>query len=257
MSDATELSRKQFGASAADYLTSEIHAKGESLDWMLKMAQPQSHWKAIDIGTGAGHTAVKFSPHVQSVAVTDPTPQMLGVAKSNVEKHNLKNLEFVQAAADKLPFPNDAFDLATCRLAAHHFADLQVAFREIHRVLKPGGVFVIADNFTLPDAEQAKYHNDFESLRDPSHQRLLSLVDQEEQLQQAGFAVVEFVELSKAENLEPWANRQRCSPEVKTQLRDMLAKMPKQLQMLLDPKPLAEDDWTFTLWESVFLTRRL
>src|SRR5439155_22382419 len=103
-------------------------------------------------------------------------------------------------------------------------------------ILKPGGRFALADNITLPDAQSAKFHNDFERLRDPSHQQLVALVELEDQLMQAGFEVLEFVELSKSTGFEPWVDRQRCSAQTKERWRQVLANMPKALEMLMAPK---------------------
>src|SRR5262249_13361413 len=54
-------------------------------------------------------------------------------------------IEFKEAPADSLPFPDSSFDAVTCRFGAMFFPDLQKALRECRRVLKPGGkvVFIV------------------------------------------------------------------------------------------------------------------
>ena len=63
--DAKTLSRQRFGKFAAEYVTSQGHAKGSELDLLVEIAQPASSWSALDIATGGGHTALKFAPHVK------------------------------------------------------------------------------------------------------------------------------------------------------------------------------------------------
>ena len=74
------LSQQRFGQHAQAYVTSKPHAQGSDLDRLLKIAQPEVSWVVLDIATGGGHTALKFSPHVAHVTVTDITAVMLEAA---------------------------------------------------------------------------------------------------------------------------------------------------------------------------------
>jgi ubiquinone/menaquinone biosynthesis C-methylase UbiE len=71
------LVQEQFGASAADYAASAVHAKGESLARLVALTKPQAAWRVIDVATGAGHTALAFAPHVGHVVASDITEPML------------------------------------------------------------------------------------------------------------------------------------------------------------------------------------
>jgi hypothetical protein len=57
-----ELVQAQFGAHATDYVHSDVHSRGESLDLLLGRLQCDSICSALDIATGAGHTALALSP---------------------------------------------------------------------------------------------------------------------------------------------------------------------------------------------------
>src|SRR5215831_6610108 len=74
------LVQRQFGANAAKYATSRPHAQGASLSRLVEMVAPKAYWRAIDVATGAGHTAFAFAPHVAHVIASDLTVQMLHVA---------------------------------------------------------------------------------------------------------------------------------------------------------------------------------
>ena len=56
------LVQQQFGANAANYVGSTVHAKGASLAGLVEAVQPEAHWSCIDVATGAGHTAIAFAP---------------------------------------------------------------------------------------------------------------------------------------------------------------------------------------------------
>jgi len=73
------------------------------------------------------------------VTATDLGSGMLAVAEEGARAHGLTNLTFRQADAHALPFADETFDRVTCRFGAMYFADSPTAFREIYRVLKPGG----------------------------------------------------------------------------------------------------------------------
>ena len=76
------LVQQQFGAHAAAYATSVVHAKGASLGRLVELVKPESHWQALDIATGAGHTAAAFAPHVARVIASDITDEMLDEIES-------------------------------------------------------------------------------------------------------------------------------------------------------------------------------
>ena len=71
--NAKSLNQAQFGANAANYASSPVHAKGASLDRMVELAAPQASWRGLDIATAAGHTAFAFAPHVLEMTATDLT----------------------------------------------------------------------------------------------------------------------------------------------------------------------------------------
>ncbi|MCA9917809.1 MAG: methyltransferase domain-containing protein, partial [Anaerolineales bacterium] len=117
--------QQQFGANAAAYATSTVHAKGYSLARLVEITQPQPDWQVLDVATAAGHTAFVFAPHVAHVIASDLTPEMLTVAAGLATEKGLSNVSFEPADAEALPYQDATFDLVTCRIAPHHFPDIQ------------------------------------------------------------------------------------------------------------------------------------
>src|SRR5690606_39820909 len=62
--------------------------------------------------------------------------------------------------AEDLPFADGSFDLVTCRIAPHHFADVQRAVHEVARVLRPGGLFLLIDSVAPEDPELDEFLNE-------------------------------------------------------------------------------------------------
>ena len=73
------------------------------------------------------------------VTATDLGPGMISLAKELAATKGLKNIDFKIAHAESLPFPNESFDVVTCRFGVMLFPDPLVALRECRRVLKRGG----------------------------------------------------------------------------------------------------------------------
>ena len=125
----------------------------------------------LDLGCGVGHTLRRVAPNVRMAVGADATAGMLAGARALMAQEGITNVALVVTAAEQLPFLEAEFDGVTCRLAAHHFADVPRAFAEVARVLRPGGRFVLADNYAPDDPALDRWINTLERLRDPSHVR--------------------------------------------------------------------------------------
>ncbi len=265
MANAKTLVQEQFGAHAAAYATSRVHAQGTSLSRLVEAVRPQAGWRALDVATGAGHTALAFAPHVADVIASDVTPEMLAQAARLAAERGLRNVGFSEAPAERLPFPAASFDLVTCRIAAHHFDDVPRFVREAARVLRRGGVFGLVDNVS-PDvnmlegardalAGAAREYNDFELLRDPSHLRCLTVEEWLGLLSDAGLVQRHVELLDKSMAFEPWADQQGASADTKTRLRAMLTEGSPAFKAFIRPETRKGELW-FTLVEAVIVAEK-
>jgi ubiquinone/menaquinone biosynthesis C-methylase UbiE len=249
----TSLVQKKFGEAAADYAASAVHATGPSLARLLELIQPAPTWRALDIATGAGHTALAFAPKLAKVTASDITPEMLREARKLAKEQGLSNVVTAQAAAHDLPFPDTSFNLVTCRLAAHHFPNPKAFVREAARVLIPGGLFALVDNISPEGPDLARAYNGFEKLRDPSHGRCLGLDEWQALIRAAGLTPVTDEIMDQDIPFDPWVERMRCTAPVIARLKEMLQAAP--LRSYLRPCE-TEDGLTFTLREAILLARR-
>ncbi len=106
----------------------------------------------LDIGCGAGVdtlvAAIMVGPHGKATGI-DLTPDMLKQAKKHLKKTSLKNVTFQEASAEQLPFPDGAFDVVISNGVFNLIPDKAKALREVIRVLKLSGRFLLADQILM------------------------------------------------------------------------------------------------------------
>lgn len=244
--------QEQFGAHARTYITSRPHAKGASLLRLVELVEPQPDWQALDIATAAGHTAFVFAPRVAHVLATDITPEMLSVAREQAAERGFDNVTVERADAENLPYEDDRFDLLTCRIAPHHFTEIDAFLRESVRVLRPGGILGVVDNI-VPEGVAGDFVNAFEKLRDPSHGRCLSVKEWLDGYTRAGLQMTQQEILEKEMVFEDWAARH--DPVMQSYLRALLWHGPSETHEFFHP--LSKDGRTlFHLREGLFIGRK-
>jgi ubiquinone/menaquinone biosynthesis C-methylase UbiE len=101
--------------------------------------------RSLEIGAGTGYFSLNLlqAGVVQQAPCTDISPGMVRTLAINAARLNLE-VRTARADAESLPFPDSSFDLVLGHAVLHHLPDLEKAFGEFHRVLRPGGWFVFA-----------------------------------------------------------------------------------------------------------------
>ncbi len=223
------LAQAQFAPAAQDYVTSATHAHGADLARLVALADPQGHELALDVATGGGHTALALAPRVRHVIASDLTFAMLQAARAHIAASGATNVSYLRAEAERLPVAPDSLDLITCRVAAHHFADVRAFVRGSAAALRPGGMLLVSDHIGLEDPELDQFMDRFERWRDPSHVRAYTYAEWRTFCEEAGLEVVH----TEDDPREPyeftsWAARLRMPAEEQAALeRWLLAAEPR------------------------------
>ena len=113
-----------------------------SPDEFLQMLAPAPGEKILDVGAGKGEVAgrVMGASKGAEVYAVEPDEKRLAAMK-----RDFPAVKCSMAGAESLPFPDSYFDKVYATMALHHFADLDAALRQVARVLKHGGAFVILE----------------------------------------------------------------------------------------------------------------
>jgi ubiquinone/menaquinone biosynthesis C-methylase UbiE len=171
---------------------------GDDLELLVSWAEGET---ALDVATGGGHTANRLRESGFDVVTLDPAPGM----RANV-----------LARAEDIPFADGSFDVVTCRIAPHHFEDVQAAVREMARVARRLVLIedTLYENETIEEAER---------LRDPTHVRSYSEDEWRELLESAGLSVEEVRVLEKSRPLDSWLDRVGCAGEEAERVKELVA----------------------------------
>ena len=214
----TNASRDQFNKQAALYAASPVHRSGPSLPVLVEVAAPQPIDLALDVATGTGNTALALAPVVLRVIGLDVASGMLDQARARAQAENIQNVEFVTGSAENLPFPDAEFSLVVSRHAPHHFHDLDKFLREVRRVLKPGGRFVVADQIS-PSAQVADWVDRWERTRDPSHFRQRTVNEWRQASAAAGFTWIRDQAVPYELPFDWWVKQAGCEEETVHELQ--------------------------------------
>jgi SAM-dependent methyltransferase len=182
------------------YRQSEAHREGEDLDLIVEWAGEAAGRRALDVATGGGHVARRLREAGFGVVSSDPAAGME---------------PDVVARAEELPFDDGSFDVVACRVAAHHFEDVERAVSELARVAS--SLVVVADNLNLGDVVEAA-----ERLRDPTHVRCLTEGEWREVLAAAGLELEGVRVFDKRIEVEGWLERAGCDGERALRVRELL-----------------------------------
>src|SRR4029450_6975686 len=165
------------------YRESEAHREGEDLG--LGVERSEGAENALDVATGGGHVARRLREAGVKGVTVDPAPGMQADGRGSAEGR---------------PFGRGSFAVVACRVAAHHFEDIEKAVAEMVRVSRDR--VIVVDNLFLDDrAEHA------DRLRDPSHVRNYTEAEWRELFEAAGLRIGELKRMPKPIEVEPWLER--------------------------------------------------
>lgn len=152
MSDLTAQRVKAFFDDvASDWDTMRIAYYDERvIEQMRAAALLEDTMTVADVGTGTGFVAAGIAPHVARVLAIDSSPEMLAVARRNLDTLGVTNVELVEGDVMSLPLHDDSVDAAFANMVLHHAEDPAAMLTEMARIVRPAGTVAICDEVEHP-----------------------------------------------------------------------------------------------------------
>jgi ubiquinone/menaquinone biosynthesis C-methylase UbiE len=149
-----DVNTRYHDVAAADYdakwgISYEPHGQAQVTGKLVKaLGTGLGHYeRALEIGAGTGYFSLNLllAGAVEQAVATDISQGMLdALSASAADLGVAARVQTVRTEAERLPFPDDSFDLVFGHAILHHLPDLDASFREFRRVLRPGGMLAFA-----------------------------------------------------------------------------------------------------------------
>ena len=152
----SELGKKEQVAQMFDNISgnydglNKVISFGTDAKWkkkILKMVADKQPKSILDIATGTGDLAILFATtSAQEIIGLDISQGMLDIGKKKIEAQKLTSkIQMVLGDGEKIPYPDNYFDVITVAYGVRNFENLEKGLSEILRTLTPGGQFIILE----------------------------------------------------------------------------------------------------------------
>lgn len=207
---------KQSFKNQAEKFAAYHMSKTEYTDYLIQKIAATGEEHALEVAAGTCICGRALAPFVRDITCLDLTEEMLSEGKRLAAENQISNMYFQLGNAEKLPYEAESFALVITRLSFHHFADPEIPFREMQRVLKKGGKLVIWDMEAVEEPLRAT-NDEIERMRDPSHTRILSREEFEKMFQKNFMLQCEEATLVPV-NLDSWMELTETPKEIREKI---------------------------------------
>ena len=179
---------EQFTRQATPFAEKPEHRDAAIMERLIHFSGVKGDDTVLDVACGPGLLACAFAGVARNVTGIDLTPAMIEKAREWQRMQNRSDATWDLGDSTSLPYPDGAFSMVITRYSFHHFPDPLKAWKEMVRVCRKGGTVMVVD-VALP-AEKAAAYDRFETLRDPSHARALTLTEFPEMARRVGLTEI-------------------------------------------------------------------
>lgn len=144
MSDERGFIEERYEKFAPSFDRATAIAERLALRRLRRAVVPRARGRVLEVAIGTGQNLPLYDPEVHLTAV-DLSPQMLAIARTRAGRLG-RQVDLRREDAEALPFADDAFDSVVSTLAGCTFPNPVAAYREMWRVLRPGGLLLLAEH---------------------------------------------------------------------------------------------------------------
>jgi ubiquinone/menaquinone biosynthesis C-methylase UbiE len=102
----------------------------------------QPDMQVLEIGCGTGTTAIAHAPYVKHILAIDISSKMIEIAQGKADTETVRNITFQCSTVDECDVPDQSLDAVLAHNVIHLLENKEEVFNQVHKMLKPGGVFV-------------------------------------------------------------------------------------------------------------------
>ena len=158
----------------------------------------------LDFGCATGTVTIELSDYVKEIKGIDISSRMIDVAKRKVSEVNIKNIDFIQATIDDERLKIDSFNVIIAFNILHFFQDTQNVLKRINKLLKPGGLIIIATacvgQRTFSNSLQYLLFSPLIKLGIIPYMKFFKTSELKDLIESGNFQIIEFVNLDSPTN---------------------------------------------------------
>jgi len=177
---------------------------GADLERLVRWGRHRAPARVLDLTAGDGAVALAFADFTPSVVALDAEPAGLRAVRRLVDRGGPTGVRVMAGEPLALPYRDESFGVVTCRHAAHRFPELLPVLRQIARVLRRGGSFLLADLLASEEPEVAAFVLEVERGRNPRRARAYRQIEWAAFLRAAGLTVIDEAVIDTARDWDEW-----------------------------------------------------
>ncbi len=183
------------------------HGDETDIERLVDLVIPGENDVVLDMVTGLGHVARALALTSKKVTALDPDPEILREAEALTREELRDRIEWIVGDPLETPFKDKTCDVVSARMALRHMGDGKDFIREVHRILKPSGRFVMIDSLAPPHLHLQGFLGNLLSHNDRSHVKSYTLAELELLLEHEKFDI-DLIEIYPKENdFRTWASK--------------------------------------------------
>jgi 2-polyprenyl-3-methyl-5-hydroxy-6-metoxy-1,4-benzoquinol methylase len=158
----------------------------------------------LDFGCATGTVTTELSDYVKEIKGIDISSRMIDAAKRKVSEVNIKNIDFIQATIDDERLKIDSFNVIIAFNILHFFQDTQNVLKRVNKLLKPGGLIIIATaclgQRTFSNSLQYLLFSPLIKLGIIPYMKFFKTSELKDLIESGNFQIIEFVNLDSPTN---------------------------------------------------------
>lgn len=191
--DSIKLTKKGFEASFREKKLYDKQTQDtEHLNQIIQTLHIQPTDRILDLGTGTGYVSLEIAKRYRSSQVIglDIVEKTLELNRKKAVEQNLNNISFVSYDGMDFPFEDSFFDIIVTRYALHHFPNIEHTFLELTRILKKGGLLMIADP-TPNENDISRFVDEYMKIKPDGHIKYYTKDELKQLAENVGFSLID------------------------------------------------------------------